>query len=190
LTFLQTTLTNCTYELNSSLSEEPEFSETKMHDLLGLAIRLWRFRCPLNPGKARVEHFYECFELLLEHGFDPNARAKTSGLTPLHWTAGITWYVSEEDRIVFAEKLLNHGAEINLLGGERKSTPVAMAVLYQWPELAKYLLEAGADPNLAGADWATPLAWSENPQGNLLYSRIDTEEVDMGALLRRYGAKE
>lgn len=172
------------------LSQEPEFSESQMHDLLGLAMRLWRFRCPLSPGKALAEHFYECFERLLEHGFHPNARAKTSGLTPLQWTAGITWYVSEEDRIVFAGKLLNHGADINLLGGERQSTALTMAVQYEWPELAKYMLEAGADPNLAGTDWETPLAWSEKPQGNMLYSRMDTEESDMGALLRRYGAKK
>jgi hypothetical protein len=65
-----------------------------------------------------------------------------------------------------------------------------MAVQYEWPELAKYMLEAGADPNLAGTDWETPLAWSEKPQGNMLYSRMDTEESDMGALLRRYGAKK
>ncbi len=172
------------------LSQNPDFSESEMHDVMCLAMRVWRLRCPSKPGKARVEHFYTCFELLLDHGFDPNARAKEGGLTPLHWTAEITWYVSEQDRIVFAEKLLNHGAEINTLGGERQSTPLAMAVRHEWPELARFMLEAGADPNLAGAQWATPLAWSEKPQGHKEYERLDSKEVDMGALLRRYGAKK
>ena len=31
-------------------------------------MRMWRLRCPTNPGKARAEHFYACFELLLENG--------------------------------------------------------------------------------------------------------------------------
>ncbi len=172
------------------LSQSPSFTESEMHDVLCQAMRMWRLRCPGNPGKACVEHFYECFELLLEGGFDPNARAKVSGLTPLHWTAEITWHVTERDRIVFAEKLLKHGAEINVLGGERQSTPLAMAVLYEWPELARFMLEAEADPNLAGAEWATPLAWSEEPQGRKEYARIDSEDVDIGSLLKRYGAKK
>ena len=28
-------------------------------------------------------------------------------------------------------------------------------------DLARLYLERGADPTLAGADWATPLAWAE-----------------------------
>ena len=161
-----------------------------MHDVLCLAMRMWRMRCPGNPGNARAEHFYSCFELLLDHGFDPNAREKKGGLTPLHWTAEITWHVGEQDRIVFAEKLINHGAELNVLGGERQSTPLAMAVRFEWPELARFMLEAGADPNLAGAAWATPLEWSKKQQGYKEYARLETKEADIGALLRRYGAKE
>ncbi len=172
------------------LSQNPGFSESEMHEVLCLAMRMWRLRCPGNPGKARAEHFYACFERLLEHGFDPNAPEKKGGLTPLHWTAEITWHVTEQDRIVFARKLIDHGAELNVLGGERQSTPLAMAVRFEWPELARFMLEAGADPNLAGASWATPLAWSENPQGHKEYARLDTKITDMGALLRRCGAEE
>ena len=171
------------------LSQNPGFSESEMHDVLCLAMRMWRLRCPGNPGNVTAEHFYSCFERLLDHGFDANAREKKSDLTPLHWTAEITWHVSEQDRIVFAEKLIDHGAELNVLGGERQSTPLAMAVRFEWPELARFMLEAGADPNLAGAPWATPLAWTENPQGYKEYDRLETKITDVNALLRRYGAE-
>lgn len=172
------------------LSQNPSFTESEMHDVMCLAMRMWRMRCPGNPGGARAEHFYSCFERLLDHGFDPNAREKKGGLTPLHWTAEITWHVTEQDRIVFAEKLIDRGAELNVLGGERRSSPLAMAVRFEWPELARFMLEKGADPNLAGAPWATPLAWSEKPHGYKEYARLETKEADIGALLRRYGAKE
>ena len=79
---------------------------------------------------------------------------------------------------------------MNVLGGERQSTPLGMAVRFEWPELARFMLDAGADPNLAGAPWATPLAWSENPQGYEEYGRLDTKITDVGALLRKYGAEE
>ena len=172
------------------LSQNPSFTESEMHEVMCLAMRMWRLRCPGNPGGARAEHFYSCFERLLDHGFDPNAREKKGGLTPLHWTAEITWHVTEQDRIVFAEKLIDRGAELNVLGGERRSSPLAMAVRFEWPELARFMLEKGADPNLAGAPWATPLAWSEKPHGYKEYARLETKEADIGALLRRYGAKE
>jgi hypothetical protein len=42
-------------------------------------------------------------------------------------------------------------------------------------KLARLYLERGADPSLAGADWATPLAWSEKK-----------EHLDIGDLIRRY----
>lgn len=171
------------------LSQNPSFTESEMHEVMCLAMRMWRLRCPGNPGGARAEHFYSCFERLLDHGFDPNAREKKGGLTPLHWTAEITWHVTEQDRIVFAEKLIDRGAELNVLGGERRSSPLAMAVRFEWPELTRFMLEKGADPNLAGAAWATPLAWSEKPRGYKEYARLETKEADIGALLRRFGAK-
>ena len=171
------------------LSQNPSFTESEMHEVMCLAMRMWRLRCPGNPGGARAEHFYSCFERLLDHGFDPNAREKKGGLTPLHWTAEITWHVTEQDRIVFAEKLIDRGAELNVLGGERRSSPLAMAVRFEWPELARFMLEKGADPNLAGAPWATPLAWSKKPRGYKEYARLETKEADIGALLRRFGAK-
>ena len=58
--------------------------------------------------------------------------------------------------------LLNHGADINAMEDKLKSTPLGWAARFGQKKLAEFLLDRGADPNLAGALWATPLAWAEN----------------------------
>ena len=59
-----------------------------------------------------------------------------------------------------AELLLDHGADINAIDEEYLSTPLGIAAKYGNVEMVEYLLKAGADPKLAGADWATPLEWA------------------------------
>ena len=143
------------------LEHNPEIDDEHGLDLLEQASRMWRLRVPQNPGKAKPADFYECFELLLKHEIDPNAQTP-DGLTALHLLARPTWKTAtEEDRIVFAGILLDYGADINIVGGELKSTPLGLAVRNGWLQLAAYLLERGADPNLAGELWAKPLAWAE-----------------------------
>ena len=53
------------------------------------------------------------------------------------------------------------GVDLNVIDGEYQSTPLGWAASRGDLEFAKLLLENGADPNLAGEDWATPLAWSQ-----------------------------
>jgi ankyrin repeat protein len=156
----------------------PQIDDQHGLGLLGGASRMWRLRMPLNPGNAKPTDFYECFELLLKHGINPNARTP-EGLTMLHLLGGPSWRTTHEaDRIVFAGLLLDYGAEINIIGGELKSTPLGFAVRNGWFKLAEYLLGRGADPNLAGEPWATPLAWSE--QGG---------HTEIAEILRKHGAK-
>ena len=64
--------------------------------------------------------------------------------------------------------LLNHGADLNALEDKLKSTPLGWAARFGQKKLAKFLLECGADPNLAGAPWATPprLGGEEGAYGN------------------------
>ena len=42
-----------------------------------------------------------------------------------------------------------------------QSSPLGWAVRWGKYELSRLYLERGADPTLAGAEWATPLAWAE-----------------------------
>jgi hypothetical protein len=60
-----------------------------------------------------------------------------------------------------ARLLLDHGADINAIDDEYRSTPLGMAARWGQREMVVFLLERGADPNRAGASWATPLAWAQ-----------------------------
>lgn len=60
-----------------------------------------------------------------------------------------------------AELLLRYGAELNPIDEAYQSTPLGMAARWGRTELVESLLKKGADPNLAGAPWATPLAWAQ-----------------------------
>lgn len=74
--------------------------------------------------------------------------------------------------------LLEHGATIDAIDEEYQSTPLGLAARWGEFDTVQYLLIQGADPNKAGAAWATPLEWARK-KGHL---RI--EET-----LRKAGAK-
>jgi ankyrin repeat protein len=56
--------------------------------------------------------------------------------------------------------LLDHGADINALDEEYRSTPLGFAARWGHLEMVRLLLERGADPAKSGAPWSTPLAWA------------------------------
>jgi ankyrin repeat protein len=56
--------------------------------------------------------------------------------------------------------LLDHGATIDAIDEEYRSTPLGMAARWGRREMVAFLLDRGADPTAAGAPWATPLAWA------------------------------
>ncbi len=72
------------------------------------------------------------------------------GLTALH-------YAARDGRIDAARLLINRGADINQLTLGDSSSPLLVATINGNYELAMFLLEQGADPNLASEDGATPL---------------------------------
>ena len=78
-----------------------------------------------------------------------------------------------------AKLLLDHGAEINALDEEYRSTPLGVAARRGQRALVALLLERGADPGLAAAPWATPLAWARKKGHD-----------DIAATLRAAGAAE
>ena len=57
--------------------------------------------------------------------------------------------------------LLDHGAAIDAVNEEYRSTPLGCAARWGAREAVALLLERGADPQLAGAPWAEPLVWAQ-----------------------------
>jgi ankyrin repeat protein len=76
-----------------------------------------------------------------------------------------------------ARLLLDHGADVDAIDDEYRSTPLGYAAHFGKPEVVALLLERGADPNAAGAAWSSPLAWARR-KGH----------VDIEAALVRAGA--
>ena len=113
---------------------------------------------------------YEIAKLLLEHGMDPN-HMSWHRLTLLH-------HMAAAGELAKATLLLDHGADVDAIDLEYQSTPLGVAVRSGQRDLVGLLLERGADPNAAGAPWATPLAWARK-RGH----------TDLEATLRQAGAE-
>ena len=92
-------------------------------------------------------------KLLLENGMDPN-HMNWHRFTLLH-------HMAADGELAKATLLLDHGADIDAIDDEYRSTPFGVAARWGRKEMVELLLERGADPTAAGAPWATPLAWAE-----------------------------
>ena len=68
--------------------------------------------------------------------------------------------MAQKGNIYKAKLLIDHGAAIDPIDEEYQSTPLGMAARWGHIEMVKFLLEQGADPNMAGEAWATPLEWA------------------------------
>lgn len=90
--------------------------------------------------------------VLLENGMNPN-HMNWHHVTLLHDMA-------QDGDIAKARLLLDHGADINAIDEEYRSTPLGFAARWGQREMVQLLLQRGADPNLSGASWSTPLAWA------------------------------
>ena len=110
------------------------------------------------PDVAKWGRFYyfkhaDIAALLLERGMSPN-HMTWHRTTLLHDMAG-------EGNAEKARMLLKHGADNDAIDDEFRSTPLGFAARWGRRDLVMLLLDHGADPNVAGAPWATPLAWAE-----------------------------
>jgi ankyrin repeat protein len=97
---------------------------------------------------------------MLENGMNPDI-PNWQRCTPLHAIAarlGQEKTETEWEKIL--EMFLFFGASINAIDEEYRSTPLAWAARCGATHMARRLLYHGADPTLAGAPWATPLAWA------------------------------
>lgn len=95
---------------------------------------------------------YDSTAFLLERGIDPDTHS-WQNVTLLHDMA-------QKGQVPKAELFVKHGADINALDDEYRSTPLGIACRWGHIDMVNYLLGQGADPNLSGASWSTPLAWA------------------------------
>ena len=129
-------------------------------------------RTPLH--SASNDGNVDVMRWLLNHGADANVRSG-NGWTPLHWAAFLT------GKIECVQVLLGHNANPNLqlyLDGE---TPLYLAV--NWVtgdtlDIARRLLEHGADPNLCVKGYLSPL-----------HRASSLGQLEVARLLLSYGAK-
>jgi uncharacterized protein len=91
-------------------------------------------------GKAGIERQYQLNELVYAQG----------GLAPLHLAA-------RQGYMDTVQAVIKAGADVNQLTAGDKSSPLLIATINGHFDVAKYLLDHGADPNLASENGATPL---------------------------------
>lgn len=108
---------------------------------------------------------------MMEKGMNPGTMS-WQHVTILHDMA-------QKGNLYKAGLLIQYGANIDPVDEEYQSTPLGMAVRWGQQEMVEYLLKHGADPNKAGAPWATPLAWAKKK------GFTDIEEI-----LLKTGAKQ
>jgi RNA polymerase sigma factor (sigma-70 family) len=103
------------------------------------------------------------------------------GATLLHHVASdFGRHATDDDRVAFAQALLERGARMDIRDTEHQSTALGWACRYGHAKLAAFLLARGAKANLPGDnEWNTPLAWAEK-RGH----------AGIIALLRDHAAKE
>lgn len=139
--------------------------DSRWFSLLEQPLRLWR-ASPHRKFRDFDRSVYpEIFRMILDHGVSPNLIGRY-GYRIAHDLAacGVVWgepIMTEKERVTFAEILCDHNADLNVIDDLLQSTPLGWAVRWGKYELAQLYLERGADPTLAGAEWATPLAWAE-----------------------------
>jgi len=123
------------------------------HEMLSL---LLRFGASVPKVSKWAPYYYFKHEataaFLLDHGMDPN-HMNWHRLTLLH-------HMAAEGELGKARLLVDHGAEIDAVDEEYRSTPLGVAARRGQRATVALLLERGANPNLAAAPWATPLAWA------------------------------
>jgi len=123
------------------------------HEVLEFLIRLGA-RVPRVSKWAPYYYFKHerTAAFLLEHGMDAN-HMNWHRLTLLH-------HMAAEGELGKARLLLDHGAGIDAIDEEYRSTPLGLAARRGNLEMVEFLLARGADVHRAGMPWAAPLAWA------------------------------
>ncbi|MDQ4079949.1 MAG: ankyrin repeat domain-containing protein, partial [Gemmatimonadota bacterium] len=83
-------------------------------------------------------------------------------------------HMAAEAELGKARLLVDHGADIDAIDEEYRSTPLGLATRRGQREVVRFLLEREADPSLSGAPWATPLAWARKKGHDDITSTLRT----------------
>jgi ankyrin repeat protein len=122
----------------------------------------------------------------------PGARMGGNSATVMGGLAALS-YAARDGRIEAVQTLVEGGADVNQVTGSEKSTPMVLALINGHYDVAKYLLDRGADPNIANIDGLAPLyalvdmrfavvGWVPNP-------KTDREKIDGLDLMKALIAK-
>jgi hypothetical protein len=106
----------------------------------------------------------EIAALLLERGMNPHHMN-------IHYTTLLHDMACTGD-VTRAQRLLAAGADLDALDEEFRSTPLGLAARFGRREMVELLLSRGADPNRAGAPWATPVEWARKKGHADIASRL------------------
>lgn len=128
----------------------------------------------LTECKTYLYHVPHMTRQLLSHGLDPNL-PDWQRRTPLHDLSAGVRHVEDAPELI--QLFIDHGADIDAIDEDDRSTPLGIAAREGRAEVVDLLLANGADSTAAGANWATPLAWAE---------RRGHEKI--AAMLRAHGA--
>jgi len=128
-------------------------------------------RCP-DVSKWGARYYFKNYltaRFLLERGMNPN-HMNWRGFTLLHDMA-------HTGDLPKARLLIEHGADINRVDDEYRSTPLGYAARWGHVEIVKLLLDCGADPDESGATWSKPLAWARKKSHDEVENLLQSPEL-------------
>ena len=149
------------FAANPSLADDPEALENAATEGQETFIRLMLRYKPDLPKRVGVGVRSQgpdggprtriLTELLFHHGMNPNFQ-NWLGITPLHRFA-------QRGDVVNAEIFIDHGADVNSVDEELRTTPLGYAAKSGHSDMVALLLKRGANPYLPdGPPWAQPVA--------------------------------
>lgn len=122
----------------------------------------------------------DAFRTLLKNGLDPNL-PNYLRMTPLHSLAvprhNHTFenpLRDEEGHRERAAIALEYGADINAIDLYHDATPLGWAAKFGSLVMVDFFLTQGADPHLAGADWAKPIEMAAREGHEAIVQRLRT----------------
>jgi uncharacterized protein len=127
----------------------------------------------LSLFEAIYRHDLDSARVLLSHGADPND-ANEEGWRPLHVAIG---EIGVGGTVEIVRLLIEFGADVNMWDVQQNETPLLSASVPEGIEAARFLLDAGADPNVRNRVGDSPLRLC-----------VWESDLEMVALLLRYGA--